>query len=321
MLRLAIVIINYRTPNLAIDCLESLKDQLEVGKDRVILVDNNSGDGSVEQLSSAITDRHWSDWVTLIPSPVNGGFSAGNNIGIKAVEADVYLLLNSDTLVRPGAIAHLLQALAQHPDAGIMSPRLEWPDGTPQISCFRYRSPISELIGAAGTGPVTKLFQAYDVPIPVSDIPIYPEWVSFACVLIRRAVIEQIGLMDEGYFMYCDDIDYCRRARAGGWQILHWPNARVVHLRGGSGSVKSDLAQRKRPQAYLYASRSRYFAKFYGLSGLWAANILWLLGRSIAWVRETVGHKQPHTCEREAQDIWLNWRSPLTPFDTEKVQR
>jgi len=316
-MRLAIIIINYRTPTLTIDCLNSLQYQLDRDQDRVIVVDNASGDGSVEQLDAAIRDRQWTTWVQLVASDVNGGFSAGNNLGIQAVIADAYLLLNSDTIVREGAIASLLQALEQHPQAGLISPRLEWPDGTPQISCFRYRSPVSELIQAAATGPITQLLHPYDVPIPVSDTPIYPEWTSFACVLIRRAVIEQIGLMDEGYFMYFDDIDYCRRARSRGWQVLYWPTARVVHLRGGSGSTKSDLAQRKRPKAYLYASRSRYFAKFYGLPGLWAANLLWLLGRSISWSRERVGHKQPHTCEREAQDIWFNWRSPLSPYRPE----
>jgi len=130
-------------------------------------------------------------------------------------------------------------------------------------------------------------------------------------VLVRRAVIDQIGLMDEGYFMYFDDIDYCRRARDAGWKILHWPQARVVHLRGGSGDVKSDVAARRRPRAYLYASRSRYFAKFYGYLGLWLANLMWLAGRIISLVREAAGTKQRHTCDYTAQDIRMNWRSPM----------
>ena len=240
-------------------------------------------------------------------------FSAGNNLGIKAVIADAYLLLNSDTIVRPGAIKSLLEAMQAHPEAGLISPRLEWPDGTPQISCFRYHSPVSELIASAATGPITKLLKNYDVPIPVSDTPIEPHWTSFACVLIRREVIEQIGLMDEGYFMYFDDVDYCRRARNAGWKILHWPQARVVHLRGGSGSVKADLAARKRPKSYLYASRSRYFTKFYGPFGLLLANLFWLAGRTISLGRELVGNKQPHTCEFATQDIWMNWYKPMEP--------
>ncbi len=308
---LAIVIINYKTPQLVIDCLQSLQPQIDSSRHRVMLVDNDSGDDSVPILEQAIKDYHWESWVKLISSPVNGGFSAGNNIGIKAVRAKAYLLLNSDTIVRPEAIATLETALDKHPEAGLISPRLEWPDETPQISCFRYHSPVSQFIDGAATGPVTKLLNAYDVPIPVKDTPFEPQWTSFACVLIRQEVIEQIGLMDEGYFMYFDDVDYCRRARKDGWTVLHWPDARVVHLRGGSGSVKSEVAARQRPRPYLYASRSRYFAKFYGSFGLWVTNVCWLLGRSIAWMRELVNNKQPHTCEYQEQDIWTNWKEPF----------
>jgi N-acetylglucosaminyl-diphospho-decaprenol L-rhamnosyltransferase len=314
MIQLAIVILNYRTPQLVIDCLMSLQSEVQIGNHTVIVVDNQSGDDSISVMSQAITDHHWQDWVQLLPSAVNGGFSAGNNLGIKAVEAEAYLLLNSDTIVRPGAIESLLTTLNTHPEAGIVSPRLEWPDTTPQISCFRYHSPLSELIGAAATGPITKLLKPFDVPIPVSDTPFEPQWTSFACVLIRQEVIAEIGLMDEDYFMYFDDVDYCRRTRQVGWRILHWPKARVVHLRGGSGSVKSDVASRRRPKPYLYASRSRYFAKFYGILGLWFANFCWLFGRSLAGMRELVGHKQPHTCQFQAQDIWTNWRHPMQPY-------
>lgn len=312
-MQLAIVILNYKTPQLVVDCLQSLQSEVEGTGHRVIVVDNCSNDGSVEGIQTAIATHHWSPWAEVLPSPVNGGFSAGNNVGIKAIDAEAYLLLNSDTIVRPGAIATLLTTLAEHPAAGLVSPRLEWPDATPQISCFHYHSPISELIDAAGTGPITTLLQPWNVPVPVSEQPIEPDWTSFACVLIRKAVIEQIGLMDEGYFMYYDDVDYCRRARDLGWTVLHNPAARVVHLRGGSGSVKSDLAQRKRPRPYLYASRARYFSKFYGMPGLWVANIMWLLGRGIAGVREVLGNKQPHTCQKAEQDIWMNWTNPLKP--------
>ncbi|HAC66378.1 MAG TPA: glycosyltransferase family 2 protein [Cyanothece sp. UBA12306] len=308
---LGIVIINYRTPYLVIDCLESLQPQIDINKHRVILVDNDSGDDSLSILEQAILQHQWNEWVNLLPSPVNGGFSAGNNLGIKAVTAENYLLLNSDTIVRPGAIASLLKGMTENPEAGLISPRLEWPDGTPQISCFRNHSPVSELINSAGTGPITSLFSSYNVPISVSDSPFEPQWTSFACVLIRRQVIEQIGLMDEGYFMYFDDNDYCRRAREAGWKVLHWPDAHVVHLRGGSGSVKSDLAKRKRPRNYLYASRSRYFAKFYGILGLWVANLFWLMGRSVSLMRELIGERPTHICEYAEQDIWINWQNPL----------
>lgn len=312
-MQLGIVIVNYRTPALVVDCLTSLVSEIQVGRDRAIVVDNASGDDSVERIEAAIAHNQWSEWVQVLASPTNGGFSAGNNLGLQALDADAYLLINSDTLVRPGALNALKQALQARSDAGIFGPRLEWPDGTPQISCFRHRSPWSEVIAAAATGLVTQLLKSFDVPLPVTDSPIEPDWISFACVLVRREVVEDIGLMDEGYFMYREDNDYCRRAQEAGWKILYWPAARVVHLRGGSGPVKAAISNRKRPPQYLYASRARYFAKFYGKTGLWAANLLWLTGRSLSFVRESVGRKAPHTCEREALDIWTNWWEPMKP--------
>ena len=311
---LLIVIVNYRTPTLVIDCLASLQNEIEIGRDSVVVVDNASNDDSIEKIDKALKDNNWQSWVKIVESHINGGFSAGNNIGIKTKKADAYLLLNSDTIVRPGAIKSLLEAAKENPKAGLISPRLEWLDGKPQISNFRYHSPISELIKSAGTGVVTKLLKRYDVPLQVFDTPYNPQWTSFACVLIRSEVIEQIGLMDEGYFMYFDDVDYCRRAKNAGWQILHFPSARVVHLRGGSGSVKKDVAARKRPKSYLYASRTRYFTKFYGLIGYWMANLLWLVGRSISLIRELLNNKKPHNCEYESFDIWHNWQNPMKPF-------
>jgi N-acetylglucosaminyl-diphospho-decaprenol L-rhamnosyltransferase len=124
-------------------------------------------------------------------------------------------------------------------------------------------------------------------------------------------VVDKIGMMDEGYFMYYDDIDYCRRANQAGWKTLYWPEARVVHLRGGSGPVKTLTQACKRRPKYLYASRARYFAKFYRRTGLWTANMCWEIGRAVSWTREVCGNKHPHTSEREPLDIWTNGLRPL----------
>ena len=312
-LRLAAVILNYRTPGLTIDCLASLEPQRGDGPELcAIVVDNASGDGSDDLVERQIQERGWSSWARVVRSPVNGGFAAGNNVGIRAVEpgTDASWLLNSDTIVRPGALAELARVLVEKPDVGLLSPRLEWPDGTPQESCFRYLRPLTELVRSASTGPISKLLPRYITAIPVSDEPLKPEWTSFASVLIRSWVFERIGLLDEGYFMYYEDVDFCRRARQAGIPILHWPTARVVHLRGQSSSVKKDSAQRKRRPAYFYAARGRYYAKFHGWPGYLAANLCWGTGRAIAWLREIVGHKQPHACPFEGRDIWINWRNP-----------
>lgn len=310
-MRLIISIINYRTPDLILDCLHSLQPEIEVDRDFVVVVDNASGDDSIKQIERSISENKWVNWVTILPSPVNGGFSAGHNLVFQQFTAEAYLLLGSDTIVRSGAISILKEFLQRYSQVGLISPRLEGLDGTPQISCFRDRSPVGEFLCAAATGVLTKLLKPYDILIPVAEIPINIEWISFACVLIRLEVIQQIGGMDEGYFLYFEDIDYCRRARTAGWQILYVPDARVVHFKGGSGEVQASLKSRQRLPAYYYASRSRYFAKFYGKMGLWLANLCWLVGRMISYLREVVGNKTPHTCKDEARDIWTNGLNPM----------
>lgn len=310
-MKLAIVIINYRTPDLVIECLKSLENQLDYRTDKVVVVDNLSGDNSLEKITEAIKINNWRDWVELIASKVNGGFSAGNNIGIKAVTAELYLLLNSDTIVKPGAIASLKEAAEIHPEAGLIGPCLELPEIGSYISTFRYHSPISQIIDAAGTGPVTKLLNKYDVTIYNLKDSEQIQWISFACVLIRRAVIEEVGFLDEGYFMYYEDVDYCRRAKQAGWKIIYWAAAHVIHLKGGSSEGKSGIKALKRSPRYIYASRSRYFAKFYGITGLWLANLCWLMGRSISLLREILNNKSRHAYDYQSQDIWTHWLNPV----------
>jgi GT2 family glycosyltransferase len=316
--KLAVVIVNYKTADLVIQCLESLLDQLVDLDARVVVVDNRSQDGSIEVLRNWIAAHDKRMVVELIEAEANSGFSAGNNVGICAVDADFYLLLNSDTIVRPHAVAQLLQTAEDHPKAGIISPRLEWPDAVPQESCFRYVSPVSELIEAARTGAVTALFAKFNVPMPVSETIIAPDWTSFACVLVRREVIDGAGLMDEGFFMYFEDIEYCRRARAAGWHVLHDPKARVVHLRGGSSPVKQRAIERKRLPRYFYASRARYLYLSYGRSGLTLANGLWTLGRCLSRSREILERRATGLPHKQWIDIWTNWLKPDVPWSMQR---
>lgn len=312
---LRVVILNYRTAALTIDCLGSLADQVpSLGPEaRAVVVDNGSGDGSADRIAEAIDDRGWSRWSRVVPAGRNGGFSAGNNVGLGPLDGEPepshVLLMNSDTLARPGALAELLAASRSRPDAGLIGPRLEWPDATPQISGFRFPNPASELIAAAATGPITRLLGRFDVPIAAPEGPTAVDWLSFACVLIRAEAIREVGPMDEGFFMYYEDVDYCRRARRLGWPSLYWPAARVVHLRGGSAPVKRQQSDRRRVSPYYYESRSRYFAKARGPAGPLLANLGWSLGRLVSMAREALGHKAPHTADRQGLDIWTGWRA------------
>lgn len=309
---IGVVMINFRTAAMTIDSLASIEPEAKaINGLQVVVVDNLSGDDSPALIEQAIEQRGWGDWARLERSPVNGGFSAGNNVGIEAIDADAYLLINSDTIVRPGAIQKLHAALDEHPAAGLISPRLEWPDETPQISCFRWFRPTTELVLSAKTGPISKLFPQAEPAIPLEEKVKHPQWVSFACVLVRREVIEQHGQMDDGYFMYFEDVDFSRHATQAGFEIVHEPEARVVHLRGGTSPVKELQKQLKRRPRYFFAARARYYAKFYGRFGLLRANLLWHLGRCVSWPRELIGRKERHICQGEWRDIWTNFWNPL----------
>lgn len=309
--RLAVSVINYRTGPMTLDCLRATLAGLEGVDGRVVVVDNLSGDGSAELIEAWIAAQDPPAPVTLLRSELNAGFAGGHNRGMAAVEADAYLLLNSDAVPRPGALAALLEAMDRDPTAGVIGARLEDEDGTPQICCFRLHSPLSELIRGAEVGLVARLLRRWSTPLPPPDP--YPgeiDWVSFAAVLVRAETAAAIGPMDEGYFLYFEDMDYCWRARRAGWRVVHAPLARVVHHRGGSAPVKRLAAARKRLPAYYYASRTRFFRKVYGRAGPLAANLMFCLGLALGRLKGFAG-KRRLPIEGEARDIWINVLSPL----------
>ena len=311
---LSCVIVNYRTPYLVQDCLASLLSELDGIDARVVVVDNYSDDDSSVVILTWLSMHDASGKVIFVQSSANGGFASGNNIGIKAQSAQSYLLLNSDTIVRPGAIRSILDTAIKFPEAGLVSPRLEWPDGTGQESCFRFPSPLIEMSYASQTGLIDRLLKKYIVALPVQTQIAHPQWTSFAGVLIKDEVFRQIGLLDEGYFMYFEDVEFCHRASKAGWTIVHNPEARVVHLRGGSSSVKRQTKLKKRVPKYFYASRTRYYYQTYGWLGLTTANLLWWIGRMISKTRQLMGRSDKAAIEGQWLDIWTNWLNPLKPY-------
>lgn len=310
---LAIIILNYRTPQLTLDCLASLAVQVDPGAIDVVVLDNASGDGSAEAIEQGIEQANWSAWARVVRSPENGGFSAGNNLGVRSADAQAYLFLNSDTIVRPGAVGSLLRAVGQ--TGGVVGAHLEWPDGREQENRRAYSRPLHELARGAQTSVISR-WAGRSLPEARGGRAglIAAPWLSFACIAVARGVIEEIGGLDDGFFMYFEDMDFCRRAAEAGFPVGLASDAHVVHLKGGTSPVQSQTAERARRPAYYYAARSRYFAKHYGRTGLWRANMAWHLGRVVGGLREVVGHKVPHACERESRDIWIGWRSPLVPW-------
>jgi hypothetical protein len=277
-----IVIVNYRTPELVVDCLRSLASQVGcLGGGRVLVMDNASGDGSAERIHSAIEREGWSEWAEAVALDRNGGFAFGNNAGIRMAMAspetvDYVLLLNPDTIVWPGAIKALAEFMDSHPNAGIAGSLLETRDGRVDRSAHRIHTPLSELDGGARLGLLSRLLSRHVVSPPMLEVSHPCDWVSGASMIVRRQVVDDIGLMDEGFFLYFEEVDYCWRARQAGWEVWYVPRSRVLHLEGAATGIKMAA---KRRAGYWYDSRRRFFIKHYGIAGLLLADALWAIGR------------------------------------------
>jgi N-acetylglucosaminyl-diphospho-decaprenol L-rhamnosyltransferase len=262
--KLLVVIVNFRVAPLLVECLHSVAKERERVPDTCVAVcENGSNDGSAAVLRTAIDDNGWQSWCTLTVSDTNLGFTGGNNLVIRPAlagpDAPRYvLLLNPDTIVRPHAFEALVEFMDRNPKVGIAGSRLEDPDGTPQRSAFRFKSPLGEFEGYVGLGVVTRVLRRWVVAPPVVDHACETDWVAGAIMIVRREVLEQIGLLDEDYFTYFDDIDFCFNARKRGWPTWYVPDSRVVHLVGQSTGV---TGAPKRMPAYVLEARRRYFLK------------------------------------------------------------
>lgn len=230
MIDLSIVIVSYNARTDLARCLASLHEQPPLASHEIIVVDNASTDGSHEAAAA------WPD-VRVIVLPENRGFAAGNNAGIRAGTGRDVLLLNSDTVAPTGAIDALLNVLRQHPDVAIVGPRLVDGDGRAELSFGAMIGPLSEyrrrkiMRGLEQGDPAVRAMVE-----TMTRTACHPDWVTGACLLVRRADAEAVGLLDERYFLYTEDVDFCAAARARGRQVLFTPSVEVVHLRGRSGA-------------------------------------------------------------------------------------
>jgi N-acetylglucosaminyl-diphospho-decaprenol L-rhamnosyltransferase len=203
-------------------CLESLHASPPHSRE-IIVVDNMSGDGSADAAA------RWPG-VRLIRAGENLGFTRATNVGIRASHGANLLLLNSDTVVPPNAVDRLLEKLHQHPDVAVVGPRLVDATGRAELSFGRMIGPFNELGQKwRGRGDIERLTREET----------YPDWVSGACLLVRRADAEAVGLLDERYFMYMEDVDFCAAIRARKRRILFAPEIEIVHLRGRSAATAS----------------------------------------------------------------------------------
>jgi N-acetylglucosaminyl-diphospho-decaprenol L-rhamnosyltransferase len=280
------VIVNYRAAKLVVACLESLAGERRALPElRAVVVDNPGGDDAATALRDAIAVRGWQDWVELRAMPRNGGFAYGINAGVQPAlkgpqPPDAFLLLNPDTFVRPGAVAALVEFLRQRPDVGMAGSRLEDADGTVQHSRFRFPGIANQFDEALRLGVVSRLLRRHVTSPPLADEPHEIDWLSGACMMVRREVFERVGPFDEGFFLYFEELDFTRRAHALGVKSWYVPQSRVVHLVGQSTGVTVRDRRPGRTPAYWFESRRRYYHKHHSWLYRIATDVAFVVGRA-----------------------------------------
>jgi amino acid adenylation domain-containing protein len=291
-----VITVSYKSARLVEDSLRALARERAAAPDidlRAFVVDNASGDGPA--LKCAIERNAWGGWATLVTSDHNGGFSYGNNLGFRHAFAegptpDYFLLLNPDAAVLPGAIAELVRFLEQHSDVGIAGSRLQFQDGTPWPYAFRFPSVWSEIDEGLGLGLVTSLLRSRVVARRMGDLPERVDWVPGASMMVRRRVVEDLGGLDEKYFLYFEELDFCLQANRAGWQTWYVPQSRVMHIAGQSTGVTARGRTGPLPE-YWFRSRSRFFAKNHGLPYAAATDVAALAAHGVGRIKRRMQNR------------------------------
>lgn len=285
------VLLNWRTADMTLRAAESAEVAMQGIAGGIVVVDNDSGDGSFEKMSAALKDR---PRFRVVQSGRNGGFGAGNNVGIRlglpgGVRPDYVYILNSDAFPAPDAIRMLRDYLETHPKVGIAGSYIHGPDGEPHVTCFRFPSVASEFEGAARTGPISRLLRHRTVALGVPEASGPVDWLAGASMMLREAVIRDVGIFDETFFLYFEETDLCRRAAEAGWPTHFVRESRVEHI----GSVSTGMKEWKRVPGYWFDSRWHYFRKAGGTGRAVLATLAHLAGALILRARRLVQRKIP----------------------------
>ncbi|WP_300668232.1 glycosyltransferase family 2 protein [Desulfoluna sp.] len=274
---LSIVIVSFNTLKLTRQCLTCIQAHSGGIRYEVIVVDNASADGSAEMIEAEFPE------VALIRQTINKGFSGGNIPGMTQAKGRYILLLNSDAFITAGALSKALAYMDAHRRVGILGCRLTNPDGSLQPSARSLPGPINKFLhisGLAARFPTSRLFGKVDYTWWDHGTPRKVGWVVGAFFLIRRRTMEEIGLLDDGYFLYFEEIDYCLAAQRAYWDVVFYPEATVVHL-GGQSTLKTPghiSTSGRQSLGIRIASECRYYKKCYGPLRLLAAmgvEVLW----------------------------------------------
>jgi len=298
-MKVGIVIVNYKTAALTIECLKSLISEYKKTDLKVIVVDNDSQDRSSDQIDNFIIQNDFQKWIELIRAEINGGFAYGNNLAIRKFlnsedSPEYILLLNPDAFIYPNAVISLTQFLDKNPKVGVVGSQIEDSDGVVLESAFKFYSCLTELNRGFSLGVLSRLLRTWvgDHSIPEEDTK--TDWVSGACMMIRSSVFQNVGLLDESYFMYYEETDFCLNASNAGWECWYVPESRVVHYVGqSSGVTNTKVAAKRRPQ-YWFESRRRYFMKNYGAFVTILADAGFLVGFA-TWQLRNLFQRKPHS--------------------------
>lgn len=249
----SIIILNWNTRDMLADCLETIAKTSGNLKIELIVVDNASSDGSQAMLQQRFPQVH------LIANQANVGFAKGNNQGMAISKGRYALLLNSDAFITPGAIQALIHVADAQPRAGIVGALLLNADGTFQASYTPFPNLWQEFMILSGLGRLL-YGRWYPSRGPEEDKgPQVVDYVEGACLLVRLEAFRETTGLDEGFFMYAEEVDWCYTMRAKGWQVWYQPAAKIIHLGGGSSQ-----GRRTQREGDLYYSRIRFFRKHYG---------------------------------------------------------
>jgi GT2 family glycosyltransferase len=313
MTNLVIIILNYRTPRLTIDCLRSFESaRHEIDGAHVIVVENGSNDGSTDQILHAIDQNGWNDWTTFLPLPQNKGFAGGNNAALQLVHTHprfqstpFVLLLNSDTIVHAGALKFCHDCMQASPDIGVMSCLLKNADGSPQNVTRDFPTPLKQAVCAFGlpwTFPRAFAWaDVYDVPAPLLTTKRDVDWIGGAFMFIRTKALDDIGgKLDESFFFYGEDIEFCFRFHKKSWRVHYDPAAAITHI-GGSSSDPTRVPDKLR-NIYTWQARYQVQRKCYGPLAAWIVRACDILALSLRKIRMLITGKRDSDRYRSVSD-------------------
>ncbi len=301
------VILNWRTPEMTLRSAEAALAALDGVEGALVIVDNDSGDGSFERMSAEAGARGWTtgpQQVRVLQSGRNGGFGAGNNFGIRAglpdgSKPDYVYLLNSDAFPAPDAIRALLDHLEAHPATGFAGSYIHGPDGEPHSTAFRFPSILSEFEGQVRFGPVTRLLSRHVVARPIPEATTRVDWLAGASLMMRQSVLDRIGLFDETFFLYYEETDLCRRAALAGFPTDYVVESRIEHI----GSVSTGMKSWNRIPQFWLDSRLHYFTKNHGRAYAALVTLATLAGGTLWRLRLLIQRKDRGDPPRYLRDL------------------